>query len=48
MPVTYTFRIPSDLKVGMAATFTHSDGKEYYFIVSQNMKNVGKVNVHVE
>ena len=47
MSMTYTFRIPTELKVGMVAKFTHNDGKEYYFVVSQNMKNVGKVNVHV-
>ena len=48
MKTTYTFSIASDLKVGMVATFTHYDGKKYYFVVSENMKNVGKVNVHVE
>lgn len=48
MIMTYTFRIPADLKVGMTATFTHEDGTSYCFIVSEKMKRVGKVKVHVK
>ena len=46
--MTYTFRIPADLKVGMTATFTHEDGTEYCFVVSEKMKKAGKVKVHVK
>ena len=47
MIMTYTFRIPSELKVGMTATFTHEDGTEYCFVVTEKMKIAGRVKVHV-
>ena len=47
MLMTYTFRIPTDLKVGMTATFTHVNGSTYCFVVSEKMKKAGKVKVHV-
>jgi hypothetical protein len=48
MIMTYTFRIPTDLKVGMTATFTHVNGSTYCFVVSEKMKKAGKVKVHVK
>ena len=47
MIMTYTFRIPTELKIGMTATFTHEDGTKYCFVVSEKMKKAGKVKVHV-
>jgi hypothetical protein len=48
MIMTYTFKIPADLKVGMTATFTHIDGSKYCFVVSEKIKKAGKVKVHVK